>query len=97
MTSARDTLRTVRLCAIGAAAVIVGACGTLVSTVDCDVNPAFCAYVQTSYPATQPGGEIPLGHVTTDGILDMPKSRVAYFNPEDTDGILIEFVEPKQK
>jgi len=35
-----------------------------------------------------------LGHVTKDGILDMGRSRVAYFNPEDTDGILIEFVEP---
>jgi len=35
-----------------------------------------------------------LGHVTKDGILDMGKSKVAYFNPEDTDGILIEFVEP---
>jgi len=38
-----------------------------------------------------------LGHVTSDGILDMPKSRVAYFNPEDTGGILIEFVEPKKE
>jgi methylmalonyl-CoA/ethylmalonyl-CoA epimerase len=36
-----------------------------------------------------------LGHVTKDGIMDMGKSRVAYFNPEDTGGILIEFVEPK--
>jgi catechol 2,3-dioxygenase-like lactoylglutathione lyase family enzyme len=36
-----------------------------------------------------------LGHVTPDAILDMPKSRVAYFNKEDTAGILIEFVEPK--
>jgi len=36
-----------------------------------------------------------LGHVTRDGILEMPKSRVAYFNPEDTGDILIEFVEPK--
>lgn len=36
-----------------------------------------------------------LGHVTRDGILDMQRSRVAYFNPEDTGGILIEFVEPK--
>jgi methylmalonyl-CoA/ethylmalonyl-CoA epimerase len=35
-----------------------------------------------------------LGHVTPDAILDMPKSRVAYFNKEDTAGILIEFVEP---
>lgn len=39
---------------------------------------------------------IRLGHVTKDGILDMKRSRVAYFNPEDTDGILIEFVEPKE-
>lgn len=36
-----------------------------------------------------------LGHVTKDGILDMQRSRVAYFNPEDTGGMLIEFVEPK--
>jgi len=38
-----------------------------------------------------------LGHVTKDGILDMGRSKVAYFNPEDTDGILIEFVEPVEK
>ena len=37
---------------------------------------------------------IRLGHVTKDGILDMGRSKVAYFNPEDTGGILIEFVEP---
>ena len=36
-----------------------------------------------------------LGHVTKDGILDMGRSKVAYFNPEDTDGILIELVEPR--
>ena len=35
-----------------------------------------------------------LGHVTKDAILDMPRSRVAYFNKEDTGGILIEFVQP---
>jgi len=35
-----------------------------------------------------------LGHVTRDGILDMKTSRVAYFNPEDTGGVLLEFVEP---
>ena len=35
-----------------------------------------------------------LGHVTRNGILDMKRSKVAYFNPEDTGGILIEFVEP---
>jgi len=38
-----------------------------------------------------------LGHVTADGILDMPRSRVAYFNREDTGGVLIEFVEPGEK
>ena len=38
-----------------------------------------------------------LGHVTRDGILDMGKSKVVYFNPEDTGGILIEFVEPVEK
>jgi len=27
----------------------------------------------------------------------MGRSKVAYFNPEDTDGILIEFVEPVEK
>lgn len=36
-----------------------------------------------------------LGHVTKDGIRDMGRSKMAYFNPEDTDGILMEFVEPK--
>jgi hypothetical protein len=35
-----------------------------------------------------------LGHVTKNGILDMKRSRVAYFNPEDTGGVLLEFVEP---
>lgn len=38
-----------------------------------------------------------LGHVTRDGILDMKRSRVAYFNPEDTGGILIEFVQPAEE
>jgi methylmalonyl-CoA/ethylmalonyl-CoA epimerase len=37
-----------------------------------------------------------LGHVTKEGILDMGRSKVAYFNPEDTGGILIEFVEPRE-
>lgn len=36
-----------------------------------------------------------LGHVTPEGIIDMPHARMAYFNPEDTAGILIEFVEPR--
>ncbi len=36
-----------------------------------------------------------LGHVTPDGIVELPHARMAYFNPEDTAGILIEFVEPR--
>lgn len=36
-----------------------------------------------------------LGHVTPDGILEMPHARMAYFNPEDTAGLLLEFVEPR--
>ncbi len=39
---------------------------------------------------------IRLGHVTKDGIIDMQRSRVAYFDPQDTGGMLIEFVEPKE-
>ncbi len=35
-----------------------------------------------------------LGHVTPDGIVSLPSFRMAYFNPEDTAGVLIEFVEP---
>jgi len=35
-----------------------------------------------------------LGHVTRSGILNMKRSRVAYFDPKDTGGMLIEFVEP---
>ena len=38
---------------------------------------------------------IRLGHVTKNGILDTGRSKVAYFNPEDTGNILMEFVEPK--
>jgi methylmalonyl-CoA/ethylmalonyl-CoA epimerase len=35
-----------------------------------------------------------LGHVTKNGILNMKRSKVAYFDPKDTGGMLIEFVEP---
>lgn len=38
-----------------------------------------------------------LGHVTPDGMIDMPHARMAYFNPGDTAGVLIELVEPKNK
>ena len=44
--------------------------------------------------ATMAEKGVRLGHVTRDGILDMKSSRVAYFNPEDTGGVLLEFVEP---
>lgn len=37
-----------------------------------------------------------LGHVTPDGILEMPHARMAYFNPDDTAGVLLEFVEPRR-
>lgn len=36
-----------------------------------------------------------LGHVTPDGILVTPRSRMAYFDPADTAGVLIEFVESR--
>lgn len=36
-----------------------------------------------------------LGHVTPAGLVELPTFRMAYFNPEDTAGILIEFVEPR--
>jgi hypothetical protein len=39
---------------------------------------------------------IRLGHVTKDGILDMGRSKVAYFDPETTGNMLIELVEPKE-
>lgn len=38
-----------------------------------------------------------LGHVTPNGIVDMPHARMAYFNPGDTGGILIELVQPRSK
>ncbi|MEH6549363.1 MAG: VOC family protein [Pseudomonadales bacterium] len=36
-----------------------------------------------------------LGHVTASGIVELPSFKMAYFNPEDTAGILIEFVQQK--
>ena len=36
-----------------------------------------------------------LGHVTPDGMIEMPHARMAYFDPDDTAGLLIEFVEPR--
>jgi len=34
-----------------------------------------------------------MGHVTPDGIVDSPGRRMAYFNPGDTAGVLVEFLE----
>lgn len=34
-----------------------------------------------------------LGHVTPSGIVELPRSRMAYFDPRDTAGLLLEFVE----
>ena len=34
------------------------------------------------------------GHVTPDGIIQMPAQRMVYLDPEQTYGILIELVEP---
>ena len=36
-----------------------------------------------------------LGHVTPDGIVELPCFRMAYFHPEDTAGVLLEFVEAR--
>jgi methylmalonyl-CoA/ethylmalonyl-CoA epimerase len=36
------------------------------------------------------------GHVTPDGIVELPAFRMAYFDPRDTAGVLIEFVETTQ-
>ena len=36
-----------------------------------------------------------LGHVTPGGILQTPSARMAYFDPEDTAGMLIEFVQAR--
>lgn len=37
-----------------------------------------------------------LGHVTPEGIVEMPHARMAYFDPADTGGLLIEFVESRR-
>ena len=33
------------------------------------------------------------GHVTPNGIIQMPHQKMIYFNPEDTGGILLEYIE----
>jgi catechol 2,3-dioxygenase-like lactoylglutathione lyase family enzyme len=33
------------------------------------------------------------GHVTPNGILYLPHQKMVYFNPEDTGGMLIEYIE----
>lgn len=39
------------------------------------------------------GKGVHLGYITKDGIFDTGKSKLAYLDPNDTDGILIELVE----
>lgn len=34
------------------------------------------------------------GHVTPDGVIQMPHQRMVYFDPADTGGALIEFIQP---
>lgn len=34
------------------------------------------------------------GHVTPDGVIQMPHQRMVYFDPGDTGGALIEFIQP---
>lgn len=35
------------------------------------------------------------GHVTPNGILTMPHQKMVYFNPKDTGGFLIEYIQPE--
>lgn len=37
-----------------------------------------------------------LGHVTPDGIVELPHARMAYFDPGDTGGLLVEFVQERR-
>ncbi len=34
------------------------------------------------------------GHVTPNGIIIMPHQKMVYFNPDDTGGILLEYIQP---
>ncbi len=36
------------------------------------------------------------GHVTPNGILTLPHQKMVYFDPKDTGGVLIEYIEPIQ-
>jgi len=38
---------------------------------------------------------IHLGYITKDGIFDTGGTKIAYLDPRDTDGILIELIEAK--
>jgi methylmalonyl-CoA/ethylmalonyl-CoA epimerase len=39
------------------------------------------------------GKGIRTGHVTPNGIITMPHQKMVYFNPQDTGGVLIEYIE----
>jgi len=34
------------------------------------------------------------GHVTPNGIISMPHQKMVYFDPKDTSGFLIEYIQP---
>ena len=45
------------------------------------------AYAEMTRKGVRPG------HVTPNGIITMPHQKMVYFNPEDTGGFLIEYIE----
>lgn len=48
--------------------------------------------IETAYEEMTRKG-IRAGHVTPNGIITMPHQKMVYFNPEDTGGFLIEYIE----
>ena len=54
-----------------------------------------CFTVENIEEAVKEMGQkgIRAGHVTPNGIITMPHQKMVYFNPEDTGGFLIEYIE----
>jgi len=48
--------------------------------------------IESAYTEMENKGIRP-GHVTPNGILTIPHQKMVYFNPEDTGGILLEYIE----
>lgn len=59
-----------------------------------------CFTVENIEDAVKEMGQkgIRTGHVTPNGIITMPHQKMVYFNPQDTGGVLIEYIEeiPKE-